>query len=380
MSDNFGTTVTAQKFMANTLKVFFQRSFLRDVTNKDFYTPGDDNPKTTRSIKNKHQKFTISTLYSNGWKNYSGGSISPSKVQEVVSTLSIDNFKSLEDEIESLAHFKSSVSDPQSSIIQDAGGKLKQLIDQAVLAMYGDAGAGNWVGTDYTTGSVAVDSSGNVTGSGTTFTSAMVGRPFKADGHSKWYRVKSYASATSIVIENDSDDTTSSYDGGAISSGASYTIQATSAASVTKSNIAAQLQKISQNLDENEVPDDGNRYVILPAVAKSALLSAPEFNVDIEKVHGEVVQKGQVAKAYGLRIFIAPTSWFQGDNSNGIYCVAGHKSFITAGYGFIEPITVVDSAKRETGYGDLVKGLFGYGLKVADERRKAGAVLYATFA
>ncbi len=379
MPQNFGTTVTAQKFMANTLKVFFQRSFLRDVTNKDFYTPGDDNPKTTKSIKSKNQKFTISTLYSNGWKDYTGGAISASKVKESVSTLTINNFKSLEDEIESMAHFQSSVGDPQSSVIQDAGGKLKQLLDKAVLAMYGDAGAGNWVGTDYTTGTVAIDASGNVTGSGTTFTSAMVGRPFKADGHSKWYRVKSYASATSIVIENDSDDEASSYDGGVISSGASYTIQAVNAVAITKSNIAAQLQKISQNLDENEVPDDGQRFVILPAVAKSALLSAPEFNVDIEKVHGEIVKKGQIANAYGLRIFIAPTNWFSGDNTNGIYCVAGHKSFITAGYGFIEPITIVDSDKRETGYGDLIKGLFAFGFKVADERRKAGATFFATF-
>ena len=245
--------------------------------------------------------------------------------------------------------------------------------------MYSDAGAGNWVGTDYTTGTVAVDSSGNVTGSGTTFTSAMVGRPFKADGHSKWYRVKSYASATSIVIENDSDDTTSSYDGGAISSGASYTIQAVTPVSVTSSNIASYIKKMKTAMTNARVPLT-NRYIIIPASGEEVLLGAPEFDKAIKEVHEKTVFEGVVYKAYGFRVYTAPDEFFPGDNANGFYVIAGHNSFISSGYGFIEPITIVDSAKRETGYGNLVKGLFGFGLKVADERRKAGAVLYATFA
>lgn len=70
---------------------------------------------------------------------------------------------------------------------------------------------------NYSTGTVTVTAvTGAVAGSGTTFTSAMVGKGFKADGHTTWYRVKSFAVATSIVIEDDKDDVTSAYTGGAI--------------------------------------------------------------------------------------------------------------------------------------------------------------------
>lgn len=377
MPKDFGTTVTAQKYMAKTLKVFFQRSFLRDVTNRDFETPGDDNPKSTRSIKREHQKFHITALYSNGWSDYSGSDLSFADVKEVVSTLTIDVIKSLADMVKSLSAFKSSVNDPESSVIDNAAGKLKRLLDQKVLEYYADAASGNWLGTSYTTGTVEVAvTTGVVTGTGTTFTSGMVGKPFKADGHSGWYRVKSFSSTTEIVIEDDSDDETSAYTGGAISASSSYEIQANTAIAITQNNIAQYLAQLSEMLDEGEVPAE-NRYVILPAVAKKCLLKAAEFNVDIEKVHDETVKKGKVAKAYGFDIYIAPTNWFQGDNTSGIYCLAGHKSFLTAGYGYIEPISI--NEKPENNFGAKIKGLFGAGFKVADERRKAGATMLATF-
>jgi len=58
---------------------------------------------------------------------------------------------------------------------------------------------------DYTTGTItATNGSQTITGSGTTFTSAMVGRYLEAtdgtDGNN--YRISAYASATSLAIEN----------------------------------------------------------------------------------------------------------------------------------------------------------------------------------
>lgn len=385
--DNYGTTVTGIQYMANVLKLVLRTSFMTKVTNRDFYTPGNNDPKSTRSIKNKYQKYVITSLHSNGWNDYDGNDLTFNKVKEIVSTLTIDTFKSLSDTIDSLAVFKSSVTDPKSAVITSAGGKLQAILDKAVLSFYGDAGAGNWLGTSYTTGTVAIAVNGNVTGSGTTFTAAMVGRPFKAEGHSKWYRVKTYTSATAIVIENDSDDQASSYDGGVISSGTSYEIQAVTKLAITKSNIADQIAKLSQLLDEAHGDDDelqvppSGRFLLLPAVAKSALLTAAEFNPGgIEKVYGDVTERGMVAKAYGFDIYIAPTNWFHGDNTNGLYCVAGHTSWLTAGFGFIEPVNVIPSKDNQTNYGDKIKGLFGFGFKVADGRRMCGATLFATFA
>jgi hypothetical protein len=66
----------------------------------------------------------------------------------------------------------------------------------------------------YTTGTVALtNGSATVTGSGTTFTRAMVGRYFQvtdADGDGLWYKVSGYTSATVITLENFYQGTTDS--------------------------------------------------------------------------------------------------------------------------------------------------------------------------
>lgn len=55
----------------------------------------------------------------------------------------------------------------------------------------------------YTTGTVTLaEGEATVTGSGTTFTTAMVGRYFKGDVDGVWYRIASYISATAIELEN----------------------------------------------------------------------------------------------------------------------------------------------------------------------------------
>lgn len=375
-----GTTVTAQQFMVNTLKVFFRKSLIALITNDDFYSDSSTvDEKSTKSIRNKNQKFTISTLYSGGWATYSGSTLSWNTVKEVVSTLVIDQFKTFNDIIQSLAYFKSSVADPKSSVIEHAGGKLRELVDQAVLDLVADAGAGNWVGTDYTTGTVTVTvTTGAVVGVGTTFAAGMVGKPFKAAGHSKCYRVAAFTDTTHITIENDSDDEASSYDGGAISGGSAYTIQANTKIALTKTNIAQYFTECQVALDNNSIPEE-DRWMVLPASAKKPLNAAAEFNKDLEKSFQTVVVKGVVQEAAGFRLYYVPDSWVNGDNSSGYECPFGHKSFITAGYGFIEPISIILSKDNQTNYGDMMKGLYGYGLKVADERRRAGGKLFATF-
>lgn len=378
---DLGTVVTAQKFMTNTLHVFFRKSLVGMITNNDFYSDtADIDEKTTKSIRKKNQKFTISTLYSGGWTTYSGAALTWTVVREVVSTLTIDTFKSLSDSIPSLSYFKSSAEDPKSSLITNAGGELRKLVDIDALSFVADAGAGNFVGTSYTTGTVTVTTgTGAVTGSGTTFTAAMVGKPFKATGHSVWYRVLSYASATSIVIENDSDDETTSYTGGTIAGGTAYEIQANAAIAITKTNVAQYLNLCKIALDEQNIPEE-DRHMVLPAIAQVAVNTAAEFNKDLEQSLDMVVSKGKVVMAYGFVLHYVPSSWVVGNNTSGYKCMFAHKSFLTAGYGFIEPITVIESKDNQVNHGDLYKGLFGYGFKVADERRKAGGQLFATFA
>lgn len=67
---------------------------------------------------------------------------------------------------------------------------------------------------DYTTGTISItNGSALVAGSGTTFTSAMVGRSLNitADsGDGMWYRVAAFTDATNIVLENAYDGSTGS--------------------------------------------------------------------------------------------------------------------------------------------------------------------------
>lgn len=381
MSD-LGTTTTSIKYQTKALQKFFQRSMYVEVVNDNFEAQNVSDPKMKKTVDKKFKEFVVTTLTGGGWKSTDGVSaITYTKVREVISRLIVNTFLEVSDEIPSVAAFASAVDAPESEIINQAGNALYEEMDKAILAFYADAASGNWLGTSYATGTVTVTvTTGAVVGVGTTFIASMVGKPFKAAGHTKWYRVKTYTDATNIVIENDSDDETSAYDGGAIAGGSSYEIQANTCLAIVKTNIKYYLDVLSSMLDTQKVPNDGKRWLALPAMAaKPVLLAAPEFNVDIEKVHGEVVQKGLVARSSGFDLYFLPDAWFTGDNTNGYKCVGGHKAFITGAFGYIENISTIKAEDNPNGHSDLVKGLFGHGEKVADERRKAGVCFFAKF-
>ena len=68
---------------------------------------------------------------------------------------------------------------------------------------------------DYTTGTITTLANGGtaITGSGTTWTSAMVGRHFRIDADGQWYKIASFTSTTSITLERE-------YQGVSIAAGA----------------------------------------------------------------------------------------------------------------------------------------------------------------
>lgn len=377
---NFGTTTTSVKYKTRALQKFFQKSMYAEVVNSDFEAANVSDPKMKKRVDKKYKEFVVTTLTGGGWKKTDGKSdITYTEIKEVISRLVVDQFLEIADKIYSVAAFASAVDNPDSELINQAGNALYEEMDQAILKLYNKAGAGNWIGTDYTTGTVAVDANGTVTGTGTSFTATMVGKPFQAVGQTDFYRVKSHTSATSIVIENDSDDTTSAYDGGVIAAGAGFVIQAATPLTLDKTKIASAIAKASAVLDNRAIPSD-KRWLALPTMsAKTVLLSAPEWNVDIEKVHDETVSRGKVARAYGFDLFFLPDAWFEGDNTNGFHCVGGHKSFITGAFGFINEVTAIAAKDNPGSHSDLIKGLFGHGEKVADERRKSGITIFAKF-
>lgn len=80
-----------------------------------------------------------------------------------------------------------------------------------------EAGDRDLTNDAYTTGTVTLtNGSATVTGSGTTFTTAMVGRYLKGTVDGVWYRIAAFGSTTSLTLENVFEGTTGS--------GLSYTI------------------------------------------------------------------------------------------------------------------------------------------------------------
>src|SRR3990167_6784275 len=125
----------------------------------------------------------------------------------------------------------------------------------------------------------------------------MVGKGFKAAGHTTWYRVKTFTSDTSIVIEDDFDDTTSAYTGGAIGAGATYIIEADTAVSITTSNILTKVGQLKLKLDKaeangfNAVPTSGRFLIVPPEFEDVVTNGASGITLHVPAVFEELVKK-----------------------------------------------------------------------------------------
>ena len=244
---------------------------------------------------------------------------------------------------------------------------LKETVDNYNLSFYTDVAAGQRIGTNYTAGTVTVAATtGVVTGSGTTFTSAMTGRGFKAAGHTKWYRVKHFTSTTQIEIEDDLDDIDSAYTGGAIDAGASFAIEAATAVQVRKATLYTQLVSLKTLLDKSKVPAT-DRFFVAPADIIN-LLSVPDSAnpviTPVPESYG-IVRNGFQGMLAGFEIY--SNEQVTGSSTAGYHCLAGHKSAITHALAFTE--TGIEDLIGD--FGKAYKGLNVYGSKVVDERRKA---------
>lgn len=353
--DTYGTGL-GEKFAANALEKYYETAVQPLITNDDYekmISPGG---------AEKISVLTFGDLTINTYQQ--GTAMTVENPTESEGEINPDQQKAYYFRIRSLAQFESYVNNANSALIDRATKQLKQGVDTYILGLYADVGSGNRVGTNYTTGTVTITvTTGATVGTGTTFTSAMVGLGIKATGHTKWYRIKTYTNATTIVIENDSDDDTSSYDGGTIT-GATYTIEATTVLTVTSSTIAGYIDNLAERLDAAEVPKE-NRWLVVNSKIAALIRQSTTYTPAVESAYRDVVQKGLIGEISGLQVF--QNERVAGDNTTGYYILAGHKSAITFVMEF-----------KETGVEDLVgdfgkayKGLVVYGAKILDERRKA---------
>lgn len=331
-------------------------------------SPKVTNSKWQGEIKGgKGDRVNILTYGMNDWETYTGSDITFRDVTEVEGQLILSVKRHNAFKILDWDRFKTYATDIDSTEVSNVAELLKEEVDTYNLGFYEDAG--RIVGTDYTTGTVNIAvTSGAVVGAGTTFTSAMVGAKFKALGHEKMYRVKTYTNATSIVIENDADDEVSAYGGGAIGTTAArvaFEIEGYAKVQVAASTIDNYILEAKEQLDENKVPKK-DRFLVVSSKIESILLKSTMLTPYTPSVAEDVVKLGIIGMYRGFKVFTSQE--VNGSNSAGYNCIAGHPSAITHAFVQISSKTVTD---LENNFGKGYKQLVAYGSKVLDERRKA---------
>src|ERR1017187_622989 len=355
-------TKLAEAFSAKIMKEMYAMSVYDLITNRDY--EGDVN--AVGSIVNILAVARISEQV------YTGANLSPASIQEVNGQLKLSIQKAFYWKENTIDKWKSYIKEPKPVIVEQLAQERKKNVDAYILGFYNNIAAGNRVGTDYTTGTVSIDVSGNVTGSGTTFTSAMVGKGFKATGNSKWYRVLSYASATSIVVQLDvNDDTVTTYDGGVIS-GATYVLQSNTPVAITGSNIMAKIIALSVVLDNQEVPAE-DRFLILHPTIAQYIPQGTGIALNVPAAYDNLVVKGFMTELLGFKIMKSPR--VVGDNTNGYHCIAANRNWLT----FADKVLEVGIEEDQIGnFGSAFKDLYVYGAKVTDNRLKFAAELFVT--
>ena len=365
------STTLAQAFSKRLLKEMYDRSVLDAIVNRDY--EGEVN-----AIGSKINILNFDRITE---RDFTGADMaSADSLTENNAILTLEKQKAFYWQELTLDNWKSYIKDPHSTPVAQKADERNKNMDIYALGFYGDVQAGQRDGTDYTSGTVTVTATtGEVVGDGTTFTSSMVGRGFKATGHTKWYRVKSYSSATSIYIEDDLDDVASAYTGGAIGAGATYTIEAVTPVAITTTNLIQRVASLKLKLDSaeknalNAVPDM-DRFLIVPPEFDDIVVRASGVALHVPEVFTNLVQKGFIGMLLGFKVF--RSNRLTGDNTNGYRVLAGHPNWLT----FAEKLLQADIEEEIKGnFGTAYKDLFVYGGKVADARRSFASEGYWTF-
>ena len=251
---------------------------------------------------------------------------------------------------------------------------ITELIDTDLLSyMRKNVHGDNALGTAYSTGTASIAATtGVVTGSGTTFTAAMVGGYLNIPAlNDNYYLVTAYSSATSITVK-DLDGV--AYTGGAYSTSTTYNINAATHVALSKSTIYDKLVDLGTALGEQKTPEEG-RFIIVNSKFKGALRKAPEFIPAVNNAYTDVVLGASIGEIAGFRVFT--TELIDGDNTTGYWYVAGTRDYCAMAIQILK-VSMVSSDMDPTSFNTTVKGLAVWGRKVFEGNRGRGAVLRAT--
>jgi hypothetical protein len=365
---------------ANTIAQAFSKKLQLEVYDNDIFSmiTNRDYEGEINAVGSKLNMLNFDRISE---KTYDGSSdLTPDNLTENNTVLVINQYKSFYWTEKTIENWLSYIKDPHPTIVTQTASERNKNIDTYILGFYGDVGAGNRVGTNESTGTVTVTiTSGAVVGNGTAFTAAMVGKGFKADGHSTWYRIASRSSSTAIVIEDDLDDVTTQYTGGAIAGSSTYVIESATAVAITTANLLQYVAALKQKLDEaekygnNAVPDS-DRYLIVPPEFANLLNRASGIALHVPEVYTELIKRGAIGQLLGFNVVIS--NRLTGNNSTGYHCLALQTGWMT----FAEKVL---TARMEedivANFGQRYKDLFVYGAKVPDAKRHYAAEGLFTF-
>jgi hypothetical protein len=175
-----------------------------------------------------------------------------------------------------------------------------------------------------------------------------------------------------------------------------WEFQAAVATGITASNVYEAITKLGTALDKGEIPDT-DRHITVPPIAMELLKNASELQPAISMAYEGVVLNGKVGRCAGFDIHMAAgarvstrashrtaASVMNGKDTTdalvypgttGYQILANHISFVTFAYKWSES-RIKDAENQFT---NKYQALHLYGAKVPDLRRKAGAVLFASF-
>ena len=355
---------TPIKYSLKLIELLYNETIYTKVTNTDY----------EGQIRDSGDKVRVRTLGKLSLSPYTKGmTLVSQELAPSYEDLTIDQqyyFKFEVDDIDKLQNDIDTINQYASTSKKD----MQELLDTDILTyMRKNVDGDNAIGTAYATGTAAIAAStGVVTGSGTTFTAAMVGGYLKVTGEDNFYLVTAYTSATSITVV-DLDGV--AYTGGAVSA-AAFTINAATAVSITKTNIYSKIVALRTALGKKLTPKSG-RFLIVNSEFEGVLLQAPEFIPAVGKAYEDAVKGALIGRIAGFEVYCSEL--VNGDNTTGFWFVAGTRDYCAMAMQIMK-VSTLSSEQDPNSFQTTVKGLLVWGRKVFAGNRGRGAVLRATLA
>lgn len=361
MSQNLSAN-TPIKFSLKLVEILYNETIYTKVTNTNY----------EGEIKNEGDRVRVRTLGKITLNPYTKQmDLVAEDLTPTFEELIIDQKYYFKFEVDSIDQLQNDIA-TATEYAKNAKEGMEELLDTDILTyMSKNVHFDNAIGTAYSTGTVAVDAAGAVTGSGTTFTPAMVGGYFKATGHTKAFIVATRTSNTAITLVNQ-DGTP--YDGGVIAGGTAYVINAATAVAVTQTNIYSKIVELRTALGKKLTPKAG-RFLIVNSEFEGVLLQSPQFIPAVTPAYEDAVKGAKIGRIGGFDVFCSEL--VVGDNTNGFWFIAGTKDYCAMALQIMK-VNTISSSTDPNKFVDTCKGLLVWGRKVFDNNRGRGAVLRAT--